>query len=252
MKSGFYSNEFHLLLTSYRKSRSRADPQDTSSRLDSGRDRTPTGRDNSMTGSSSSARPPVTSTSTGSSYSSYKTGEERAAFIKQQAEQRMAERLAALGLKAPTKLGESTQQRHDREAKEREERRRQAEAEDVRRDQERQQRLEDEQPSAPTSMKTPSKKPQPPPPRKTRADSVDQKAEAKRKADEEALLQKAEQEGKERAIKEQQKIQEDETKHIEYVDNNFNLPHRKKLTIMLETRLNAKKTSLPENAKLLR
>ena len=139
----------------------------------------------------------------------------------------MAERLAALGLKPPTKPGESIQQRHDREAKEREERLRQAEAEDAKRDQERQQRLEDEQPSAPLSGKSSNKKPPPPPVRKTRANSVDQKAEAKRKADEEALLQKAEQEGKERAIKEQQKIQEDQTKNIEYVDKKFSFAEQR-------------------------
>ncbi|KAG9991381.1 hypothetical protein KCU78_g19751, partial [Aureobasidium melanogenum] len=77
----------------------------------------------------------------GGSYNTYKTAEDRAAFIKQQAEQRMAERLAALGLRAPTKPAESAQQRQERERKEREDRLRQAEQEDARREEERQQRL---------------------------------------------------------------------------------------------------------------
>jgi hypothetical protein len=79
--------------------------------------------------------------SSGGSYASYKTPEERAAFIKQQAEQRMAERLAALGIKAPVKAGETPQQRAEREKREREEKLRQAEEEDARREEERQRRL---------------------------------------------------------------------------------------------------------------
>lgn len=146
----------------------------------------------------------------GGSYSSYKTGEDRAAFIKQQAEQRMAERLAALGLKPPVKSGESAQQRQERESKERQDRVRQAEAEDAKREEERQQRIAEEQPSAPDISKS-SKKPPPPPVRKNRADSTAQRAEAKRK-DEEA---QAEQRGKEQAIKDQQRIQESETRGME-------------------------------------
>lgn len=148
------------------------------------------------------------------SYSSYKTAEDRAAFVKQQAEQRMAERLAALGLKPPSKTGESTRQRQEREAREREDRVRQAEAEDAKRDEERQRRLADEQPSPPTS-KANAKKPPPPPSRKSRADSATQRADAQRKVDEDALKTHAEQEGKEQAIRNQQQAQEAETKELE-------------------------------------
>lgn len=140
----------------------------------------------------------------GGSYSSYKKAEERASFIKQQAEQRMAERLAALGLKPPVKP----------EAKERQDRVRQAEEEDAKRENERQRRLADESPSAPDISKT-NKKPPPPPTRKNRADSAAQRAESKRKTDEEATLARAEQEGKEQAIKEQQQAQASETRQME-------------------------------------
>ena len=53
-------------------------------------------------------------------------------------EARMAERLAALGLKAPSKGGESASQRAERERKERDDRVRLAEEEDARRETERQ------------------------------------------------------------------------------------------------------------------
>lgn len=120
------------------------------------------------TSTDSSARPTPSASSTGgSSYSSYKTAEERAAFIKQQAEQRMNERLAALGLKVPAKSGESVQQRQEREQKEREDRVRRAEEEDAKREQERQRRLADEQIQPPSSGKSAGgKKPPPPPTRK--------------------------------------------------------------------------------------
>lgn len=91
------------------------------------------------------------------SYSAYKTAEDRAAFIKQQAEQRMAERLAALGISRPVRAGggETAQQRQEREQKEREERKRQAESEDAAREQERQRRLADESISPPSAQKKP-------------------------------------------------------------------------------------------------
>jgi len=120
---------------------------------------------------------PATRTTTSQasgSYSNYKTAEDRAAFIKQQAEQRMAERLAALGISRPSKAGgaETTQQRQEREQKEKEERKRQAEAEDASREQERQRRLQDEQITPPSA----SKKAPPPAPiprnNKGRSDSV--------------------------------------------------------------------------------
>ncbi|TKA56099.1 hypothetical protein B0A55_13198, partial [Friedmanniomyces simplex] len=71
---------------------------------DSSRTSTPVSSRNESSAASTSTRPTPQSTG-GSSYSSYRTAEERAAFIKQQAEQRMAERLAALGLKAPSRTG---------------------------------------------------------------------------------------------------------------------------------------------------
>ena len=157
--------------------------------------------------------------SASSSYSSYKTAEDRAAFIRQQAEQRMAERLAALGLKAPSKSGESAKDKQEREAKERDERLRQAEAEDAKRDQERQRRLADEQPTPPKPVKTPGKKPPPPPTRGTRTGSLGQQAEAKRKTEETAARQKAEQDAQEKALREEQAIQERKTKELEYIQD---------------------------------
>ena len=184
-------------------------------RRDGSRDRTPTGHDRSSA-SVESSRPAATQST--ASYSSYKTAEDRAAYIKQQAEQRMAERLAKLGLKPPTKMIETTQQRVEREAREREERVKQSEAEDAKRERERQQRLADEQAAPPVSSKSTSKKPPPPPTRKSRADSAALRAEAKRQAEDEALRAKAEQEGKEKAIREQQQAQEAEAKRIECVN----------------------------------
>ena len=110
----------------------------------------------------------TTSAATGGSYASYKTPEERAAFIKQQAEQRMAERLAALGIKAPSKPGESAQQRMEREKKERADKLRQAEEEDAKRENKRQVRIAEEQgkPAAPPVVAKEAKKPPPPPARK--------------------------------------------------------------------------------------
>ncbi|KAL5624817.1 hypothetical protein BROUX41_004877 [Berkeleyomyces rouxiae] len=119
---------------------------------------------------SSPAAPTKTSSpapSAGGSYSSYETPEQRAAFIKQQAEQRMAERLAALGIKAPSKPGESAAQRMERERSEREAKLRQAEEEDSRRESQRQARLAEEQgvptPAEPQEPKQEPKKAPPPP-----------------------------------------------------------------------------------------
>ena len=193
------STEFlNPLLTFHRRGRDR----DTF-RQDRTRDLTPT-----------PTAPTAVPASSGT-YSSYKTAKDRAAFIKQQAEQRMAERLAALGLKPPSKTGESAQQRQERESREREDRMRQAEAEDTKREQERQRRLDDERTSPPPSLKPAAKKPPPPPSRKTRADSASQRADAKRKADEEALQARAEQEGREQAIRDQQQAQEAQTRALE-------------------------------------
>ena len=201
------------MLTNHSARRSRADENGRGTfRRDSSRDLTPTSHDRKPE-SREASRPATASASTGT-YSSYKTAEDRAAFIKQQAEQRMAERLAALGLKPPTKSGESAQQRQDREAKERQDRVRQAEAEDAKREEERQRRLDDEQPSAPAISKS-SKKPPPPPTRNRRADSAAQREELKRQQKDDALKAEAEQQGKEQAIRNQQQVQQTETRNIE-------------------------------------
>lgn len=135
----------------------------------------------------------------GGSYSSYKTPEERAAFIKQQAEQRMAERLAALGIKAPTKPGETAAQRAERERAERAAKLRQAEEEDARREAERLARLNEEQGVPPPTVQSPkgdSKRPPPPPSRKgPRGDD--------KRADEDAAAKKAEEQRLEREREEQ-------------------------------------------------
>lgn len=157
----------------------------------------------------SSPAPPVDSPSAaskpaaagGSSYSSYRTAEERAAFIKQQAEQRMAERLAALGLKAPAKGGETAAQRADRERKERQDKLRLAEEEDAKREQERIARLEGES-IAPPSPSASKAKPPPPPTRKS-GQTED--------------IKKAEHQIKEQAIKEQEVAMAREVDQMEYV-----------------------------------
>lgn len=190
------------------------------SRQESARDTSSSKYDSRTASVDKSVRPvPTPSAGSSSSYSSHKSAEERAAFIKQQAEQRMAERLAALGLKPPTKPGESSQQKLEREARERDERLRQAAAEDERRNQERERRIAEEQPSPPSASKPAAKKPPPPPSRKSRTDSVGRQAEAKRKAEEQAQQQRIEQEqrdrvDREREIKERQQAQEAETEKL--------------------------------------
>ncbi|KAL8959355.1 MAG: hypothetical protein Q9193_003769 [Seirophora villosa] len=187
------------------------DDRRTSPIQDTSRDITPTRRDPAPVSRDDSR----SASTAGSTYSSYKTAEDRASFIKQQAEQRMAERLAALGLKPPSKSGESAQQRQEREARERQDRVRQAEAEDAKREEERQQRLAEEQPTPPVDPRSTAKKPPPPPVRKSRADSGAQRAEARRKSEDNAMKARAEQEGKEQAIRGQQEAQEAETQAME-------------------------------------
>ncbi|EUC41565.1 hypothetical protein COCMIDRAFT_40260 [Bipolaris oryzae ATCC 44560] len=144
-------------------------------------------------------RPATSAPRTGAAY---KTPEERAAFIKQQAEQRMAERLAALGIKAPVKAGETPQQRAEREKREREEKLRQAEEEDARREEERQRRLNDESAAPPVPVKSSGKKPAPPPP-------------ASRKNKNDASQYDTQQSDAESALREQQEAQEAETRRME-------------------------------------
>jgi len=119
----------------------------------------------------------------GGTYSQYKTPEDRAAYIKQQAEQRMAERLAALGIKGPSKSGETTQQRLEREKNERASKLRQAEEEDAKREAERQARINEEQGIPPPAPAAPveAKKPPPPPSRKAaKSDASERKQEEQR------------------------------------------------------------------------
>ncbi|ORY69956.1 uncharacterized protein BCR38DRAFT_502967 [Pseudomassariella vexata] len=155
---------------------------------------------------SRTATPPAPAASGGGSYASYKTPEERAAFIKQQAEQRMAERLAALGIKAPTKPGESTAQRMERERAERAAKLRQAEEEDARREAERQARIAEEQGIPAPAPKSEHKKPPPPPSRKTvKHDDSAKKASEERVAKEHEELQH-----ETRELEESARQQEDE------------------------------------------
>ncbi|KAI9749669.1 MAG: hypothetical protein M4579_006790 [Chaenotheca gracillima] len=175
-------------------------------RVERSADVTPTRFESPARASESPARGATASPGAGS-YSSYKTAEERAAFIKQQAEQRMAERLAALGIRAPSKAGESADQRQERERKAREDRIRQAEEEDSRREQERQKRLADEGIIPPTSSKQSGKKPPPPPTRKgIKNEGGDEDTEGKRSEEHDV---------KEAALKTEQEVQERETKHME-------------------------------------
>ena len=191
------------------RSRNSDSARDPSPRRD--RDATPTRTDRQASRRESPAPPAASS---GGSYASYKTAEDRAAFIKQQAEQRMAERLAALGLKPPTKAGETAQQRQEREAKERRDRVRLAEEEDAKRENERQQRLADEQAAVPNITKSAKKAPPTPPVRKSRADSATKRNSLSQK-NEGAMKAQAEHEGMEKAIKEQQQVQASQTMAME-------------------------------------
>jgi actin cytoskeleton-regulatory complex protein PAN1 len=159
-----------------------------------------TSRFDSPSSTSRTATPPAPVPSSGGSYSSYKTPEERAAFIKQQAEQRMAERLAALGIKAPGKSGETAAQRLERERAERAAKLRQAEEEDARREAERQARLAEEQgvpPPAVQSSQGDTKKPPPPPSRKGAKSDADKRAEEVKKAEEDRVARELEEQQRE-------------------------------------------------------
>jgi len=143
------------------------------------------------------AKPAAAAPAAGGTYAQYKTPEDRAAYIKQQAEQRMAERLAALGIKAPSKSGESTQQRLEREKNERAAKLRQAEEEDAKREAERQARINEEQgipPPAPAPAapepRSAAKKPPPPPSRKAaKSDASERRSEEEQRVLEEQKAQ---------------------------------------------------------------
>lgn len=151
------------------------------------------------------------------------THEERVAAARERAQKRIAERMAAAGLKPHVDSGETLREREERERREREERLRRAEEEDARREQERQRRLADERSPAPatTPSTTPSaaqklagKKPPPAPPsRKVPPDSAGQ-TETKK---EEEATKAEEQAAREQAIREEQEAQEAETRRLEYV-----------------------------------
>ncbi|KAI7612260.1 hypothetical protein KC319_g20339, partial [Hortaea werneckii] len=180
---------------------------------DSSRTGTPTGgRAESPAAARSATISPQPS---GGSYQTYRTAEERAAFIKQQAEQRMAERLAALGLRPAARSassgGETAAQRTEREKKEREDRLKQAEAEDARREQERQARLQGESVAPPSPTQSKSKPPAPPAPRKGRSESMQSQEREQAKAEEKSVEDNI----KEEALKEQQVALEGETKDLE-------------------------------------
>ncbi|KAI7279308.1 hypothetical protein KC345_g5443 [Hortaea werneckii] len=180
---------------------------------DSSRTGTPTG---GRTESPAAARSATISPQpSGGSYQTYRTAEERAAFIKQQAEQRMAERLAALGLRPAARSasggGETAAQRTEREKKEREDRLKQAEAEDARREQERQARLQGESIAPPSPTQSKSKPPAPPAPRKGRSESMQSQEREQAKTEEKSVEDNI----KEEALKEQQVALEGETKDLE-------------------------------------
>lgn len=163
----------------------------------------------------SPAARPAAPPSTGSSGNLH---EDRVAAARERAQKRIAERMAAAGLK-PSDATETLQQRQDREKKEREDRLRKAEDEDAKREEERQRRLAEERgekPAAPAATAAPAaapksvgKKPPPAPPtRRGRTDSAGQ-ADAKRAED------VAEQTVREQAIREEQEAQEAETQRLE-------------------------------------
>lgn len=129
------------------------------------------------------------------------------ASARERAQRRIAERMAAAGLKPSADSGDTLLQRQEREKKEREERVRRAEEEDAKREQERQRRVADERSPAPSSAARPlGKKPPPAPPsRKGKTDSAGQVDAAK---EEEHAI-------KERAIKDEQEAQEAATKRLE-------------------------------------
>jgi hypothetical protein len=164
---------------------------------------------------SPAARPAMPAPVSSSSSIAGNTHEDRVAAARERAQKRIAERMAAAGLK-PNDATETLAQRQEREKKEREDRVRRAEEEDHKREDERQRRLAEERggPSAAAAAPKPAgKKPPPAPPtRRARTDSAGQ-ADLK-KGDESAKLEQA---AREQAIKEEQEAQEVETKRLEYV-----------------------------------
>ncbi|KAJ5178067.1 uncharacterized protein N7500_000766 [Penicillium coprophilum] len=159
----------------------------------------------------SAARPSMPQSVDSSTSLPGNTHADRVAAARERAQKRIAERMAAAGLK-PNDATETLAQRQEREKKEREDRVRRAEEEDAKREQERQRRLAEERggPSD-AAPKTAGKKPPPAPPtRRARTDSAGQ-ADVKR-AEEPIRVDQA---AREQAIKEEQEVQEAETKRLE-------------------------------------
>lgn len=153
-------------------------------------------------------RPTPSSAAASSITTAGPTHEDRVASARERAQKRIAERMAAAGLKPSADVGDTLLQRQEREKREREERLKRAEEEDAKREQERQRRLADERPPEPaiatptpaTANKTAGKKPPPAPPsRSKKVDSVGQ----------------SEREAAEQAIRDQQEAQEAERKRLE-------------------------------------
>jgi hypothetical protein len=145
----------------------------------------------------------------------------------------MAERLAALGIKAPTKTGETTQQRLEREKNERAAKLRQAEEEDAKREAERQARINEEQgiPPPPPASSTSAKRPPPPPSRKAaKSDASERKAEV------------------EQRVLQEQKAQIIATADLEYVKPS---PKFKILLTKIGMMQQDRKLNLLKNARLL-
>ncbi|KAJ0416654.1 hypothetical protein BJY00DRAFT_228877 [Aspergillus carlsbadensis] len=172
------------------------------------------GKESPAPGSTAARMPPPQSAGSSNPVSG-NTHEDRVAAAKERAQRRIAERMAAAGLKPQSDAPESLLQRQEREKREREERLKRAEEDDAKREQERQRRIAEEQqrPTTTTQAEKPAgKKPPPlPPTRKGRTDSAGQ-ADAKRAAEEAA---RAEQATREQALKEEQQAQERETRRLE-------------------------------------
>ena len=121
----------------------------------------------------------------------------------------MAERLAALGLKPPSKIAEPSQ-KEERDLHKRNERARQADAADSSKEVERLRRPADENPQHRPAPKPLGKKPPPPPSRGTRSGSLHEKKNP-RDPKTDASGEKA------KAIRQQQEEQSAQTKELELV-----------------------------------
>ncbi|EEP82927.1 conserved hypothetical protein [Uncinocarpus reesii 1704] len=194
-----------------RKDEERASRADSSSYLRAGNQY----KSPSANGDAQREASPLRSTSTSPSFAGM-THEERVLSARERAQKRIAERMAAAGLKPSSDTGPSMSDRQERERREKEERRKRAEEEDAKREAERQRRLAQEKSAtAAPPPKPASKKPPPPPSRKARTDGSET-SEAK-KAEETALAlrAKAQQEEKERILRHEQEAQGAERKRLE-------------------------------------